>query len=116
MDRLSDLEALIHLYQGKPDSLRGLLQTIMDQQPPSENVSYGKPLTGVDHVLHQQVMDQGLGRQQVYAHPVNWGPVGGPTPRRQSADMTATPLPMSVQMRSAPYLDEMGALLDRRAQ
>lgn len=113
MERLSDLEMLIHRYAGRPDSLRGLMQSIMDQQPLSQNVSRGGPLIGADHVLYEQMLGQGLAPQNVYAHPVNWGPVGGPTPRRQSADMTATPMPMSVQMRSAPFLDEIGALLDR---
>lgn len=113
MERLSDLENFIHLYKGGPNNLRGLLRSIMDQQQPSQNVSYGGPLTGVDHVLYQRLVEQGLVPQHVYAHPVNWGSVGGPTPRRISSDMTATPLPMSVQMRGAPALSEMGALLDK---
>lgn len=102
------------LFARKASHPGGLIGSILDQQQPSQNVSYGPPLMGVDHILMEHLLAAGLGDKGPRVHPINWVPSRWPMPPGIVPDPEPTRLPMSEQMRAVPYLNEIGALLDRR--
>lgn len=77
----------------------------MSEQQPSQNVQIRGYPTGVAF----------LNTEMNGAPPPSWPFQQKQRPRRFDVmgDMRATPMPMSVQMRAAPFLDEMGALLEK---
>lgn len=107
---MESLSALAWLARQRPrqqslSDLRGLIGSILAEQQPSENVQVRGYPTGVAF----------LNAEMNGGPPPSWPFQHKPRLRRFDVmgDMPAAPFPMSVQMRSAPFLDEIGALLDR---
>lgn len=107
---MESLSALAWLARQRPrqqdlSDLRGLLASILTEQQPSQNVEVRGYPTGVAF----------LNAEMKGGPPPSWPSRQKRQPRRFDVmgDVPASPLPMSVQMRAAPFLDEMGALLEK---
>jgi hypothetical protein len=107
------LAALGALLYGRA-SPGGLVPSILTGQRPSENVSYRSYPTGNDFALLNQRQELGVVPNGPNMHPMDWADSRWPMPQSAQPDLPATELPMGIQMRAVPYLNELGALLDRR--
>lgn len=92
----------------------GLIGSILEQQQPSANVTFGPPLIGADHLIMEYLLTHGLGERPSGTTMLNRAENWWPMPKGIIPDAEPSPSPMSEQMRAVPFLNEIGALLDRQ--
>src|SRR3954453_23971115 len=68
------------LFGARQPKPGGLIGSILEQQQPSANVTFGPPLMGVDQLITEHILANGLGAKGPQVHPINWVPSRWPIP------------------------------------